>query len=396
MALTVPENPKVYTTKYADFKGVDFTNDPSNVWYRRSPDAVNMLPDESGKPFKRTGWEIAVPASQMAELYATDNGTPAPSEVTVNKCHYFELAGEDHIIIFTNIGVFFYRDGVLASSKSLDHTNFISYDQDMIESYDRSFFFEGGGKSAFYSYGGFKIWEYAYDDTNGFTWQEVQPYIPRVNIGVDARHESGTAYEEVNMLSDFICEEFQDNVFYEITSKSISIVGAVVNVDVNIFTSVITMPQDFTGYPATYQFIYSTADHSWLLGGDQVLLSYYGISTNANPVDGTTITVVLDYVKRINLPKKILNIDGMEVWVSDSIQFDKELVLEEDTPSKHTGADYCTLVTPQAGNSYIVFYKEWLPLVVGEDAIRVVYPRNAITAVTHGTSDAIEVSVGAI
>lgn len=394
MPIDVPKDAKINTTQYSDFKGVDFTNDPSNVWYRRSPDAVNMLPDESGRPFKRTGWEIAVSAAQMANLYASDNGTSAPSEVTVNKCHYFELAGEDHIIIFTNIGVFFYREGVLASSKSLSPTNAISYDQDMIESYDRSFFFEGGGKSAFYSYGGFKIWEYGYSDADGFTWKEVKPYIPRVNIGVDARHEAGTGFEEVNMLSDYICEEFQDNTFHEITSKQTSISGAVVNVDITIFTSVVTLPENFSGYPATYQFVYSKDDHSWLLGGDQVLLSYYGISINANPLDNSTITIVLDYVKRINLPKRILNTNGMEVWVSETVQFDKQLTLE--SPASHTTKYYCTLVTPQAGNSYITFYHEWLPLVAGEDAIRVVYPRNAITAISHGTSNPIEVSVGAI
>ena len=394
MAMEIPKAEKIYTTKYADFRGVDFTDDPSNVWYRRSPDAVNMLPDESGKPFKRTGWEIAVSASDMATLYSTDNNKAAPSEVTVNKCHYFELAGQDHIIIFTNIGVFFYREGELSSSKSLDANNVISYDQDLINSYDRSFFFEGGGKSAFYTYGGFKIWKYAYDDTNGFTWQVVEPYIPRVNIGVDARHEVGAGLEAVNMLSDFICEEFTDNVYLEITSQSTNVTGASLSVDVTLFTSVITLPSDFTGYPATYVFTYSGSDHSWLLDGDQVLLSYYGISINANPLDGDTITIVLNYVKRINLPKKILDKTGMKVYVSTTTQFDTQLVLEDNPPS-HTSDGYCTLVTPQSGNSYIVFYKEWLPLVEGEDAIRVVYPRNAITAVSHGTSNAIEISVGA-
>ena len=73
MAIKLPAAQKVYTTKYDNFRGVDFTNDPSNVWYRRTPDGVNMLPDESGRPFKRTGWKKVVTADDFANLYASDN-----------------------------------------------------------------------------------------------------------------------------------------------------------------------------------------------------------------------------------------------------------------------------------------------------------------------------------
>ena len=57
MALEIPKNPKVYTTKYENFRGVDFTNNPTKVRYRRSPSGKNMLPDASGVPFKRHGWK---------------------------------------------------------------------------------------------------------------------------------------------------------------------------------------------------------------------------------------------------------------------------------------------------------------------------------------------------
>ena len=89
MSLTVPSAPKIKTTEYQSFRGVDYTNDPSNVWYRRTPDGVNMLPDEAGRPFKRTGWKKVVTADDFADLYSTDTGSAAPSEVTINKCHYF-------------------------------------------------------------------------------------------------------------------------------------------------------------------------------------------------------------------------------------------------------------------------------------------------------------------
>ena len=39
------------------FAGVDFSSDPSQVDWSRSPDACNMIADESGYPVKRTGYE---------------------------------------------------------------------------------------------------------------------------------------------------------------------------------------------------------------------------------------------------------------------------------------------------------------------------------------------------
>ena len=66
MTIELPAAQRVQTRVYDNLKGVDFTNDSTNVWHRRSPDAVNMLPDESGRPFKRTGWEVAVSAEELA------------------------------------------------------------------------------------------------------------------------------------------------------------------------------------------------------------------------------------------------------------------------------------------------------------------------------------------
>ena len=392
MPIEIPKSEKVYTTQYQDFKGVDFTNDPSNVWYRRTPDGVNMLPDEAGRPFKRTGWEIVVTAAQIATLYAADCSATAPSEIEIKKCYYFELAGYDHIFVFTNYGVFIYRDGELLSSKSLSPTNVLSYEPSVIASYERAFFFEGatdengGAKSAFYIYGDFHIWEYKYDETNGFTWTEAAPYIPRVNYLLDARHISGEALEEVNLLSDYIAEDYIDNQYMYVSSATTSISGATVTVDDVMFTAIISDA-------GTYVFTYTTEDHSWLLSGDQVTISNYGITLSADPADGSTVTITLSKYKRIDLPKRIVDITGMKVYVSESTQFDKQLTLTSTgTPS--STYDCVRMNPPGTGNSYLVFYSDWLPLVDGEDAIRVVYPRNAVIP-TSVETNAIEINVGA-
>ena len=67
MALNVPDSPKVYTTKYQNWRGVDYTNDPSNVWYRRSPNGLNMLPNLDGQPFKRNGWKVELSTDDFVE-----------------------------------------------------------------------------------------------------------------------------------------------------------------------------------------------------------------------------------------------------------------------------------------------------------------------------------------
>ena len=133
----------------------------------------------------------------------------------------------------------------------------------------------------------------------------------------------------------------------------------------------------------TYVFTYTEADHSWLLAGDQVYIADYGIALDYNGAipDGSTITVTMASEYRINLSKRITSIVGMEVWVSDETQFDKQLTLQASEAQTTMG--YCTLVTPSVGTSYIKFYSSWFPLVSGEDAIRVIFPRNAAGTNSH-------------
>ena len=46
----------IHTTTYGQFKGVDFSTDPSLVDPSRSPLSVNMIADTGGMPEKRMGW----------------------------------------------------------------------------------------------------------------------------------------------------------------------------------------------------------------------------------------------------------------------------------------------------------------------------------------------------
>lgn len=49
-------SPETFTKVYRDFRGADFSTDPTQVDACRSPDCLNLLPDLDGFPEKRTGW----------------------------------------------------------------------------------------------------------------------------------------------------------------------------------------------------------------------------------------------------------------------------------------------------------------------------------------------------
>lgn len=72
MPVNVPSEPKKHTTIYDGFKGVDYTNDASNAFRRRSPSGKNMLPDLDGRPHKRPGWEIKIKASDFVRAAIAD------------------------------------------------------------------------------------------------------------------------------------------------------------------------------------------------------------------------------------------------------------------------------------------------------------------------------------
>jgi hypothetical protein len=210
MAIKIPEEPKVYTTVYDNFKGVDFTNDMSNIWKRRSPDGVNMLPDLDGRPYKRTGWEIHLTPSDFRNAAGI---TDESIEVVPDKVYYFEIGGYDFLIIFNNLGVFSYTTNPLSHQESIfpyllvhldTYIDTAGHRQSFPPSVDgsvlpidsrRAFFFEGKGIAGFYLFVGLKLFRY-----DGAYFNEVDPYTPVTLISCDPTG-AGTFLEAVNMLT---------------------------------------------------------------------------------------------------------------------------------------------------------------------------------------------------
>lgn len=66
--MSLPAMPTPKHTSYDNFRGADFSVDPSLVAKNRSPMPLNMIPDNGGNPVKRPGWRV------LATLDAPING----------------------------------------------------------------------------------------------------------------------------------------------------------------------------------------------------------------------------------------------------------------------------------------------------------------------------------
>ena len=354
MPIDVPSNPKVYTTVYDNFKGVDFTNDSTNIWRRRSPTGTNMLPDASGRPFKRHGWEILLSNRDIAYVfgyftyetesidedtfdenkteYYTESGgvyTQCTEEdvfdenetyyvrvvnknVEILKCSYFELAGRDHIVVFTNLGVLFYNgDENINVNGVKGITALNNSDSDCYTSYDRCFFFEGGGTSAFYIYGNFKVWIYGAD----FTLRDAtdEAHIPSVLIGATADCV-GNVNEPYNLLRNMAAVEYGDDTLFSYWGTD----GLVFEVDASVFQASYPLGSN----PTYYKWKYDGSSWSAIEGG----VSLPSSITPVNP--STSNEIALAYCKGLMLPNNVdvtTQYSQVTVWTTIAEQFDTSL-----------------------------------------------------------------------
>lgn len=260
MPLEIPNEPKNYTTVYRDFKGVDFTNDSTQVFRRRSPTGFNMSPDMSGLPWKRTGWDIEVTEKMFktAYPYSIDN-------IEIKNIYSFELAGQDHMIIFCNCGVFAYTENTLTHLTSLT---------DITEEPCRGFFFEGNGEAGFYFFGNKSLHSYKYNEANdSFVYGDVTPYIPTTIIG-RAPTGGGTLYENVNLLTRRRKESFlgdETSVKFYLSSDVVAASNVVVKVK--------NSNGDYETVPATVDLTtnsitFASAKPPIVDGEDNVLVEY--------------------------------------------------------------------------------------------------------------------------
>lgn len=221
MAIDVPKEPKVYTTVYDNFKGVDFTDDVTNVYRRRSPDGLNMLPDIDGRPYKRTGWETVITADDFRTAARKYKTVATDAEVKPIKTYYFELGGHDFMMIFNTLGVFSVSD---FNREIYNQSNMVVIDNSLYLNYERTraehstsdlpsslnphtgFFFEGNGDAGFYVFCGLDLYEYKQHVIteggahNYYEFKKIEPHVPTVLIGC-LPDGTGEAYEQLNLLT---------------------------------------------------------------------------------------------------------------------------------------------------------------------------------------------------
>lgn len=354
MPIDVPNNPKVYTTKYENFRGVDFTNDQTNVWYRRSPTGLNMLPDASGRPFKRHGWEILLSQEEICDIFSVN-------ECSITRVSYFELAGEDHLVIWTDKGVAFYNGEVTAYST----------DAELYGNYDRAFFFEGGGQAAFYIYGSYRIWKY--DDT--FTLRDVtsEAKIPTILFSASA-DGTGTAYDAYNLVGQRAAVEYHDVTLFSFWTTD-NIYASLT--DENALKTAMT-----TAGKSYIEWVYNGS--SWNTPSSLVHTNYFSVS--GTPKDGDYIIVL--YGNGVIIPNSVSQSQvangEVEVYATTTMQYDTPLSVVGEGTTPTTGeCEVCT--DPTGKHSWIIFGDAWAN-TSEEDIIKVIFPTALIEQTTISNS----------
>ena len=421
MPINVPDNPKIYTTTYDNFKGVDFTNDQTNVWRRRSPTGTNMLPDESGRPFKRKGWYVILTNDELCDalgeysyeeaevdeesfdedktryyildgaeyIQCTDESEYDNAEtyyvrqyngVKIKKCSYFELAGTDHIVIFTDAGVVFYNGEVTAVNKEYD----------CYSGYDRCFYFEGNGTAAFYIYGNFRVWRYEDD----FQLHDVTSLttVPTVLISASADCV-GEQYEAYNLLGTKASVEYNDTSLFTYWASD----GLTIAVDDTFKETYTQAAQPL--YRWKYDPTQVDPNPKWVTQSGGVAFASAGITVSGEPKDDDEIIILWTY--GVVLPNNVSDYTTVKVWGSVSKQFDCEIPVLASSATLTTGT--CRLFIDDTEHrerkyAWIEFKEQWT-FVDGEDFIKTIFPSIEVTATPYtgeadiDTSDAILVEV---
>lgn len=164
----IPQSPKLYTLSVESFKGVDFTNNATQVSKNRSPDAVNMISDLDGFPVKRSGF------SAVHDFGARINGI------------YRLYDGQEHILIHAGTTLYKGMTEPQVVMEGLPNERSTAF-----QMVSKLWILTGEG---FYCFGAFD------GETRECKKVSEVAYVPTTSI---ARSPSGggTQYENINLMS---------------------------------------------------------------------------------------------------------------------------------------------------------------------------------------------------
>lgn len=164
-----------YTSVYTSFLGVDFSTDPMLVDKNHSPYALNLVADEGGMPEKRPGWR-----------------TLCSREGRINGLFYCQIGGSEHYLCHAGTKMWRLDLGGTGEPTLLA--------QELPDNPSRSFFL----LDRLYLLTGSRYMVF-----DGTTLQDVEGYVPTLQINRLPDGSSGDRLEEPNLLSPWGTEEFR-------------------------------------------------------------------------------------------------------------------------------------------------------------------------------------------
>ena len=240
------------TVCYTQFRGVDFSTDPSLVADSRSPYAPNLISDIGGRPEKRLGWRTLYQAA------GTDGGeTPAQTGPgPVNGLFQCEIEGEAHRL--AHIGTKLYR----ITAEGLEELKTGLTDHRSV-----GFFLNG---KLYLLTGG----EYLAFDGETVKDAAADAYVPTTLISVNPDGSEGAAKEAVNLLTGQRTEQFYGDETSRAYHLSQQDIDSVDKVEVQGSDGAFTETTAYTADLAQGVVTFSSAHAPVVTGEDNIKITY--------------------------------------------------------------------------------------------------------------------------
>lgn len=194
MPLKVPSKPDMKQIVYDDFRGVDFSQDPTLIDRHHASDMLNMISQDGGAPVKRKGWEV------LDSTY----------EEEVNNLWSFYMSGQRWYVAAIGQDIReFKRDTGFA--ETVAHTN--ANADGKRAGFFVSFLSEDVTKQGLFILNQTEYIQCVAGE-EALEITEVDPYVPTVIISRDptGAPNAGTVLEDVNLLTRERIEQFTNTV----------------------------------------------------------------------------------------------------------------------------------------------------------------------------------------
>lgn len=254
-------SPKIYTKRYGQFRGVDFSTGITEVEPYRSPDSVNIISDMSGFPEKRPGYK-SILVSKFTDA--------------INGIYPFVYSGTAYFIVHTGTKLYKFTLSESVSSTTLIYSGVQNTRSNGFVMNSKFYFMDGTNFLR-------------YDGSNCVTVESVA-YVPTTTIASPPAG-GGTKYEGVNLLQPQRINRFLgtagDTVYY-LDTQNVASIDSILKLNVDGTWSAITSyTPDLTNGKVTFSVAPGVSPAT---GTDNIKIYFSKtISGNANKIKNCTI-----------------------------------------------------------------------------------------------------------